>query len=93
MRQLIDYEKQKESTKVLIMDTKKSLKDFLVDINKINDKSDYSLIQIFKWFILKEKSIFMELNKLRDANNILIGLFWCPAKLSNSLDDTIYNIK
>lgn len=78
MRQLIDYEKQKESTKTLINDTKKTIKEFLRDINKANEKSDYSLIQIFKWFILKERSIYTELNKLRDNNNILLGLFWCP---------------
>lgn len=44
MRQLIEYEKQKESTKTLINDTKRTIKEFLVDINRINQKSEFSLI-------------------------------------------------
>jgi hypothetical protein len=48
---------------------------------------DYSLISIYKWFILKEKSIFIELNKLKISEKILMGLFWCPSKLKLQLED------
>lgn len=61
---LVEAERKKEATKTIIIDTKKSLKSFLIDINKINGKQDYSLLQIFKWFVLKEMSIYQELNKL-----------------------------
>ena len=78
---LFDAQKNKVATKTIIIDTKKTLKGFLIDINKINGgKSEYSLIQIFKWFILKEMTIYNELNKLQDSSNILVGLFWSPAK-------------
>jgi hypothetical protein len=54
---------------------------------------EYSLIQIYKWFILKEKSIYIELNKLKDSEKILMGLFWCPAKLKDTLDSKIHQIR
>jgi hypothetical protein len=34
-----------------------------------------------KWYIIKEKVICQELNKLKDGGDkILSGLFWCPSK-------------
>jgi uncharacterized protein YwgA len=35
---LLDAERKKEATKTIITDTKKSLKSFLIDINRINGK-------------------------------------------------------
>ena len=89
----MEAEKKKEATKILINDTKRTLKGFLVEINKINGKNDYSLLQIFNWFLLKEMSIYTELNKLQDSNNILVGLFWCPQNLRAQLNDKVLEIK
>jgi hypothetical protein len=47
----------------------------------MSSNSNYSLLKIVKWFILKEKSIYKELNKLKDGDRMLFGLFWCPAKM------------
>jgi hypothetical protein len=68
------------------------LKDFLIKINQLND-TDYSLIQIFKWFVLKEKSIYVELNKLQSSDKILMGLFWCPLKYKNELEERLTQIR
>jgi hypothetical protein len=54
---------------------------------------EFSLIEIYKWFILKEKSIHIELNKLKDSQNILLGLFWCPRKLKSTLDEKLEDIR
>jgi hypothetical protein len=54
---------------------------------------EFSLIEIYKWFILKEKSIHIELNKLKDSQNILLGLFWCPLKLKSTLDEKLEDIR
>lgn len=51
------------------------------------------MIEIYKWFILKEKSIYIELNKLKDSEKILLGLFWCPTKLKNHLEEKLYDIR
>lgn len=53
----------------------------------------YSLISIYKWFILKEKSISIELNKLKNSEKILMGLFWCPSKLKTTLEDQLDDIR
>lgn len=57
-------------------------------MNQLND-TEYSLIQIFKWFVLKEKSIYIELNKLKFSEKILVGLFWCPSKFKQDLEDKL----
>jgi len=51
--------------------------------------SEYSLIQIQKWFILKEKAIYTQLNKLKTGDKLLMGLMWCPAKMNKTLWDKI----
>jgi vacuolar-type H+-ATPase subunit I/STV1 len=55
--------------------------------------SEYSLIKIFKWFLIKERSIYNELNKLKNGEKILMGLFWCPTKLKDKLFNCIMEIK
>lgn len=61
-------------------------------INKLGD-TDYSLIQLFKWIVVKEKSIYVELNKLKFSEKILMGLFWCPTKYRYQLEEKIYQIR
>ena len=46
-----------------------------------------------KLFIYKEKSIYQELNKLQSKDNILIGYFWCPTKMSDTLFKRLEDIK
>jgi hypothetical protein len=72
-------ERQKDEAKYAIQQTKVLLKDYLNKINQLKD-SDYSLMAIAKWIVIKEKSIYIELNKLKDGDKIITGLFWCAAK-------------
>ena len=53
------------------------------------DESPYSQMQIFKWFILKEKLIYQEMNKLRNEEKILRGYFWCPRKMRGLLEEKL----
>ena len=55
--------------------------------------SDYSIVQIYKWFIIKEKAIYNYLNYLKSGEKILIGLMWCPAKYRQSLDAKISELR
>ena len=57
------------------------------------ERSEYSLLKVFKWFILKEKSIYQEMNKLKNEEKILRGFFWCPAKLKPILEERLDDIK
>jgi hypothetical protein len=51
--------------------------------------SEYSLIQIFKWFVIKEKSIYSEMNKLKNEEKILRGCFWLPKKMMGGLEEKL----
>jgi TolA-binding protein len=82
---LKNLETRKNEAKSLINQTKTQLKNYLTEINTMNS-SDLSLIQIQKWYILKEKAIYKELNKLKNGDKILMGLFWCPKKFKLHLD-------
>lgn len=85
-------EKQKDEAKYAIQQTKILLKDYLNKINQLKD-SEYSLIAIAKWIVIKEKSIYVELNKLKDGDKIITGLFWCPTRYRNTLEDSLNTIR
>lgn len=51
----------------------------MLKINHLSG-SEYSLIQIFKWYAIKERSIYAELNKFAVRDKVLAGYFWCPSK-------------
>jgi V-type H+-transporting ATPase subunit a len=89
---LLSLFKLKDEAKQYIQQTKMHLKEYLKQINLMPD-SEYSLVKVFKWFIIKERSIYTELNKLRDGEKLLMGLFWCPTKLQATLTDKIRDIK
>lgn len=76
----------------LIIDTKKQLREYLESFNKGEHKS--SEIQIMKWFIIKEKLVCRELNKLEDGGeHFLRGLFWCPRRYQDLLMAKVEEIK
>ena len=61
--------------------------------NRNNKDHKYSEIQIMKWFIIKEKLVCQELNKLEDSSDkLLTGLFWCPRKFKPTLDSKLKEI-
>lgn len=61
-------------------------------MNKMEGGS-YSLLEIYKWFILKEKAIYIELNKLKYSEKILMGLLWCPTKFRHDLETKLDDIR
>lgn len=84
--ELIQVEKNKDDMKTMIRQTKLQLKQYLREINRVPD-SEYSLIQIYKWIILKEKAIYSQLNRLKTGERLLMGLMWCPKKMTTDLWD------
>ena len=89
---MIESLKYKENTKQVIVESKRRLKDFMETINNLQG-SEYSLIQIFKWYATQEKAIYSELNKLRAQDKVLVGYFWCPHKFRAQLEQAVYDIK
>ena len=89
----MSLEVHRKETKNLVNETRKQLRQYLISLNRMSGNSDLSLIKVYKWFILKEKSIYAELNKLKDSEKILIGLFWCPERLKEEFERNLNDIR
>jgi hypothetical protein len=77
---------QRRQSKEYIEQTKSQMRQYLQTFNRSNGVHRYSEIEVMKWFIIKERLICSELNKLNDGGDkILAGLFWCPRKYQDIL--------
>ena len=79
-------------TKQIITVTKEEIRKYLTSINAF-EESKVSSIQIYKWFIRKEKWLYSTLNKFKNGNRLLIGLFWLPNSKKDELNKKIMDIK
>lgn len=74
----IDEIQQKlTKTREMVGVIQKELQNYLTSINSLED-SDCSAIQVYKWYLAKERSLYHALNKLKAGEKLLIGLFWLP---------------
>lgn len=72
--------------------TNEEVRNYLTKVNKM-ENSDSSVIQLYKWFVIKEKALNENLNKLKMGDRLLVGLFWCPASQTKYVSDEIQRIK
>jgi V-type H+-transporting ATPase subunit a len=72
--------------------TKEEIRKYLHSINAF-EESQVSAIQIYKWFIRKEKCLYTTLNKFKLGNTLLFGLFWLPDSKKDELNNRIMRIK
>jgi V-type H+-transporting ATPase subunit a len=72
--------------------TNEEVRNYLTKVNKM-ENSDASVIQLYKWFVIKEKALNENLNKLKMGDRLLVGLFWCPASQTRYVSDEIQRIK
>jgi hypothetical protein len=68
--------------------SKEQLRNYLIQINQIGGAigDSISALEIYKWFIAKEKSLYMQLNLMKSGTNVYVGYFWSP-------DEEEYRIK
>jgi vacuolar-type H+-ATPase subunit I/STV1 len=71
--------------------TREELRKYLFSINSI-EGTDVSAILVQKWFILKEKTLYYTLNKLKFGDKLLVGLFWTPVSQTAKLDRKLQEI-
>jgi len=75
-------EKIKKS-QALLLTSEGQLKDYLYDLNSSkahdNDK-DVSVLEIYKWFVAKEKAIYYAMNQLKLHRQTFIGYMWIPSE-------------
>ena len=51
------------------------------------------MIQIYKWFVIREKCIYSALNKLEARGSFLRGEFWVPDKYRQRLTESMDRIR
>lgn len=66
-----------DETKKLVNVTEEEIAKYLYSVNTLED-SDLSAIQLYKWFVTKEITLYTALNNLKSGESLLIGLFWAP---------------
>jgi hypothetical protein len=75
-------------SKRLTQISKAQLRMYLRDINRIHnanpdrpgaDHDSPSSLEVFKWFVAKEKAIYAQLNQMKQGKNTYIGYMWAPS--------------
>ena len=88
-----EIEKKISETKGVMQYTRSEIRNYLETINRLEDNNDVSLIQVYKWFLLKEKGLYHTLNKLKRGERLFVGLFWVPVSLVEKVKGKILEIK
>jgi len=93
-KKLKEVESQLKEAKSVVLITEKHIKSILDQFSKPRRSGENSsLITELKMFILKEKIIYDNLNKLKSQNTLYKGCCWCPSKLVPKVCETINNLK
>jgi hypothetical protein len=50
---------------------------------------DISLVEFAKWLIMKERQIYLTLNKMKKGDSIFRGLFWTPLSRYSIIKETV----
>lgn len=75
--------------------TKQSLRDQLIQFDKIEDadggeeRKISSTIYIYKMFLAKEKALYRTLNQMKWQNQSFIGYFWAPIEQENTIKSAL----
>ena len=76
--------------------TKQSLRDQLIQFDKIEGEADgaqerktSSTIYIYKMFLAKEKALYRTLNQMKWQNQSFIGYFWAPIEQENTIKSAL----
>lgn len=83
--------KIKETISVMRL-TRDEVRKYLVSVNTI-EGTNLSATVVLKWFILKEKTLYTTLNKLKFGDKLLVGLFWTPLGQVQSIREKVDEIK
>lgn len=79
---IYDQRQQVVKAKALLDVSRDQLKDYLFEHNQSQPDSRHSgisTLEVYKWFIAKEKAICNALNMLKLHKHAFFGYFWIPA--------------
>ena len=64
------------------------LKDYLYEMNSSSTEDEgVSTLEIYKWFVAKEKSIYYAMNQLKLHKQTFIGYMWIPSEKAPEIAD------
>jgi len=93
-KKLREVESQLKEAKSVVEITEKHIKSILEYFSKPRKhEGGPSLIAELKMFVIKEKIIYDNLNKLKSQSTLFKGSCWCPSKLVPKVCRTIANLK
>lgn len=75
-----------QESRTLTETSKKYLRTYLTQINQISSGEEnnnmvhenVSSLEVFKWFVAKEKNLYNALNNMKQGQSTYIGYFWSP---------------
>jgi len=85
-------EKEVTKSRQLLNTSVYQLKQYLYDINNNRDEQGNeraSTLEIFAWFVAKEKAIYTALNMMKSRSSTYIGFLWAPIEKEHVIQETI----
>ena len=68
------------------------LQQYLYEMNSMNQgDEDVSTLEIYMWFVAKEKAIYNALNMMKSSSNTYIASIWVPVEYESCFRDRISN--
>lgn len=85
---LLEIRKSRE----LLNTSKSQLQQYLYDINNSRNEQGFekaSTLEIYAWFVAKEKAIYNALNMMKARTSTYIGFLWAPVEKEQLIQETI----
>ena len=68
------------------------LQEYLYEMNSMNQGDEnVSVLEIYMWFVAKEKAIYHALNMMRSRTSTYIGFMWAPLEKEAAIKEHLAN--
>lgn len=89
---LQDLEAKIRDAKKILTNTRDETRKFLVMTNNMENE-DSSAMLVYEWYVVRERSIYTTLDKLRKGDRLFFGLYWVPNTKVPRINEEIYKMK
>mmetsp|Transcript_61585 Transcript_61585/g.84778 ORF Transcript_61585/g.84778 Transcript_61585/m.84778 type:complete len:116 (-) Transcript_61585:1804-2151(-) len=84
-QKLDELKKHINDNRKLLVETRRTLREYLVGIQVISNNSQslsepVDLLAVYRLFLLRERSIYANLNKFRIEDGLFFGFCWIPTR-------------
>ena len=71
--------------------TVEHFRKILVDIHHNKLTEGYSVMKVYKQYLVKTKLIYHNMNKMKPKGSLLMSLLWVPKKYVNNIKELLLN--